>query len=203
MRTADPHAPTKEKLIESAVALFMEKGYTATSVDEICAKAGATKGSFFHFFKGKDELGKTAMRVFADRQMAMMLGAGFRGAEDPSARALGWIDMAIRRFEDPSQGLGCVLASLTQELADTREDFKKVSAECFEMWNRTVEEDFAAALKGRKGPRHDARKLAVMFLSIAQGSLLLVKATGNSSIGADNMRHFRAYVESLLAEKPR
>lgn len=203
MRTADPHAPTKEKLIESAVALFMEKGYAATSVEEICAKAGATKGSFFHFFKNKDELGKTAMRVFSDRQMAAMLGAGFRGSSDPKQRALGWVDFAIEALGDRSRPMGCVVAALTQEMAETRPDFKAVSRECFSLFTHTVAEDFTAALKGRKGPADEARRLADMFLSIAQGSTLVMKATGDRSVGVESMRHFRAYLESVLAERPR
>lgn len=198
MRTADPHAPTKEKLIESAVALFMEKGYASTSVDEICAKAGATKGSFFHFFKSKDELGKTAMRVFADRQLAWMLGAGARASVDPKARALGWVDIAVTRFEDRAQPAGCVLGALTQELAETRPDFKRVGSECFEMWLGAVGEDFAAALKGRRDARAEARRLAVMFTSIAQGSMLMTKAMGDPSVGAENMRRFREYLESVI-----
>ena len=40
----------KEKILDSAQCLMLDKGYVATSVDAICEKAGVTKGSFFYYF---------------------------------------------------------------------------------------------------------------------------------------------------------
>jgi TetR/AcrR family transcriptional repressor of nem operon len=47
MRTAKAPSPARDKLLEAAQELMLAKGYEATSVDEICAAAGPTKGSFF------------------------------------------------------------------------------------------------------------------------------------------------------------
>ena len=45
---------SKEKLVAAAHALMLSKGYAATTVDEICERAGASKGSFYHFFETKE-----------------------------------------------------------------------------------------------------------------------------------------------------
>ncbi|NJK92435.1 MAG: TetR/AcrR family transcriptional regulator, partial [Blastochloris sp.] len=50
-------AVTRERLVTAAVGLILKNGYHATGVDAICAEAGVTKGSFFHHFANKDELG--------------------------------------------------------------------------------------------------------------------------------------------------
>lgn len=47
---------TREKLIESAKAEFMEKGYNKASLRSICAKAGVTTGALYFFFEDKAEL---------------------------------------------------------------------------------------------------------------------------------------------------
>ncbi len=42
--------------MSAAISLVREKGYAATTVDQVCEKAGLTKGAFFHYFKSKDAL---------------------------------------------------------------------------------------------------------------------------------------------------
>ena len=40
------------------------RGYNATTVDDICADAGVTKGGFFHYFKSKDDIAHAALTHF-------------------------------------------------------------------------------------------------------------------------------------------
>ena len=53
---------TRERLIEAARHLFWERGYAATGLAEILARAGANSGSFYHFFESKDALLRTVHR---------------------------------------------------------------------------------------------------------------------------------------------
>ena len=45
---------TKSKIVSAAWQLFYEQGYEDTTVDEIIALSGTSKGSFYHYFDGKD-----------------------------------------------------------------------------------------------------------------------------------------------------
>lgn len=47
---------TKSKIVTAAWKLFYENGYNDTTVDEIIAESGTSKGSFYHYFEGKDAL---------------------------------------------------------------------------------------------------------------------------------------------------
>lgn len=49
----------KERLLESAKMLFSQKGYYATSVEDIVESAGFSKGTFYFYFKSKEELFKS------------------------------------------------------------------------------------------------------------------------------------------------
>ena len=106
MRTADPNAPTKEKLLDAAMKLMLAQGFEATSVDEIIAGAEATKGSFFHFFKSKEALGKAALERFVRRQMEMFQAARFKRSRTrgPVPKR---IDAVIAIFQDPKMPKSC------------------------------------------------------------------------------------------------
>ena len=56
---------SKAKLLDAALLVIRSKGYTATTVDDVCAAAGLTKGSFFHHFKSKEDLALAAASHFA------------------------------------------------------------------------------------------------------------------------------------------
>jgi len=47
---------SRQKLLDAAISLVREKGYAATTVDQVCERAGLTKGAFFHYFESKDAL---------------------------------------------------------------------------------------------------------------------------------------------------
>jgi AcrR family transcriptional regulator len=52
---------TKQKLLDTAMQLIWEQSYGSVSVDHICERAGAKKGSFYHFFPSKSDLAVAAI----------------------------------------------------------------------------------------------------------------------------------------------
>lgn len=50
----------RARLLDAAVETIRTKGYSATTVDELCAAAGVTKGAFFHHFDTKEDLAVAA-----------------------------------------------------------------------------------------------------------------------------------------------
>ena len=64
---------SRDKLLESAATLFLEKGYDAISVNDICKHAGVSKGSFYHYFETKQVLFMTLMENWSGNLMQSML----------------------------------------------------------------------------------------------------------------------------------
>src|SRR5580700_7268955 len=83
---------TKTKLLDAALMVIRAKGYTATTVDDICEAAGVTKGAFFHHFKSKEELAVEAAKHWGTRTSALFASAPFRALPDPLDRVLAYID---------------------------------------------------------------------------------------------------------------
>ena len=67
---------TKSKIVEAAWQLFYEKGYERTTVEEIIAKSGTSKGSFYHYFTSKDSLMGSLAYLFDERydELEEMIG---------------------------------------------------------------------------------------------------------------------------------
>lgn len=58
---------TREKILDAAETIFLEKGYEAASVKMILTESGAVAGSFYHFFSSKEELFEQVISRFMDR----------------------------------------------------------------------------------------------------------------------------------------
>src|SRR5262245_56780732 len=101
MRKAQPDSLTRQKLLDAAQELMLAKGYTATSVDEICETAGLTKGSFFHYFEGKEHLARLVAQRFYASWEEMSRAAPFRRQKDPLRRVFGSVDFWIEASRAP------------------------------------------------------------------------------------------------------
>ena len=189
---------TYEKLLDAALRLMLSKGYPATTVDEICAEAGVSKGSFYHFFKTKEALGLAAIERFYQRGQHELLNGPFTEIEDPVERAFGYLD----HVEARSTSLwtdGCLLGSFALELADTNPAVREEVSRMFEQLARQM----ASVLRpiadraGESGPT--ATALAEMFLSLLEGSIVLARAHHDPDRIPMAIRRFRRYLERLVA----
>src|SRR5262249_28616077 len=155
---------TKQKLLDAAQELMLAKGYTATSVDDVCEAAGLTKGSFFHYFEGKEHLGKLVAQRFFDSRKESFQSAPFHRKKDPLERIFGFVDFLIERSRTPEGGKGCLLGTFVQELSATHPQIRDVCATCFEEQAAFLERDLEEA-KRMHAPRArwTARSLAEHF----------------------------------------
>ena len=58
---------TKSKIVSAAWSLFYEQGYDDTTIDEIVEASGTSKGSFYHYFDGKDALLSSLSYLFDEK----------------------------------------------------------------------------------------------------------------------------------------
>ena len=63
---------TRGKIVNAAWKLFYEQGYEYTTVEEIIDLSGTSKGSFYHYFDGKDALLSTLSNLFDDKYQELI-----------------------------------------------------------------------------------------------------------------------------------
>lgn len=71
MRTKKARS-TKKKIVSAAWRLFYEQGYDNTTVEDIVAESGTSKGSFYHYFEGKDALLSSLSFLFDEKYEELM-----------------------------------------------------------------------------------------------------------------------------------
>jgi len=198
MRPVQRDSPTKAKLLAAALELMLTKGYEATSVDEICTRVGVTKGSFFHYFANKEDLGKAALQHYFTSVRSAVESAPFQREPDPLKRIYGYLDFVREASKGPRTPSGCLIGTFSQELAETHPDVRALCDRYFNEWADLLKGDLDAA-KARYAPRahFDTRSLAEHFLAVMEGALILAKAKQDMTVVGDQTRHFKEYVRSL------
>lgn len=199
MKTQQIDSPTKEKMMRVAEKLMIDKGFVATTVDEICEAAGVTKGSFFHYFKGKDELGKLLIERFSKNTHKMMENSCC-GTDDPLERIYGFIDFALEVIKNPNVK-GCLVGTFAQEISETHPELKSCCAKGFDEGAEFFKKEFAKA-KTKYAPKadFDAESLGDYFVALMQG-IFLVRRTKKDNKSAEKvLNHFRRYVKILYGK---
>ena len=200
-RTQTSQLPeTKRKLVDAGVNLMRNRGFNATTVDDICAAAGVTKGGFFHYFKSKEDLATAAVIRFHEIKSKQFAEAPFRRLADPLDRVFGRLDFA-KEASGGAKGLtkGCLMGMFAQELSFTNPELRSLCQDKLARIAKDFETDLAEA-KALYAPRadFDPKGLAVLYLSIVQGSLILAKASESNLVLVENIEQFRAYLQTLF-----
>jgi TetR/AcrR family transcriptional repressor of nem operon len=192
---------TMDNLINAAVKLMLQKGFTATSVDEICEAAGVSKGSFFHYFESKEELAKAALNHFSNRRMQEFEAGPFHALPDPLDRLYGYLDYLKASIANPEAAKSCLIGNLTQELSLIHPEIRSVCHGNFSWHNRKLErliEDAALAHPPRTVV--DGESLAKYFYATMQGSFIFAKASQDVKGMVENIQHFKRYLQTLFPE---
>lgn len=199
MRKALEHSPTKEKLLDAAKRLMLERGFSATTIDEICETAGATKGSFFHYFENKEHLVASALEHYWASLQKTVLEAPFRRESDPLKRLYGFLDYAGSIHKIPTLEKGCLIGDLIQELYASHPNIRKQGNQYLSEWGDILELDLKAA-KEKYAPdtKIDTRGLADHIIAVLQGSMILFKASENKDVVAANMKHLKEYLKNVF-----
>jgi TetR/AcrR family transcriptional regulator, transcriptional repressor for nem operon len=199
MSNAQPQHESKAKLLDAALRVIRTKGYSATTIDDVCATAGLTKGSFFHHFKSKDELALAATAHFAAMADGIFASAPYRTLSDPRERVIGYVKFrkAILTGELPE--FTCLLGTLVQEAYETHPAIREACDKYISAHAALVEADIAAA-KRIYAPKAkwSAASLALFTQAALQGAFILAKAKHGPQVAVECLDHLQRYLETQL-----
>lgn len=192
-------AESQERLILATQALILRQGYTATTVDQICAEAALTKGSFFHHFTNKEAIGCAAIDAWGAMGTRLYSAAWSDPAVDPLAQLNRMFDIMIS-FTKGEEPCACVIGMMAQELAQSHPELAALCAKHLDDWTSHVARMLDAAKKKHKPVKpFDSQRVGWFLNSIWQGSMLLGKVRRKPQTIVDNLEQARTYVAALFA----
>jgi TetR/AcrR family transcriptional repressor of nem operon len=189
---------TKDRILEVAYEIILRKGYPATTVDEICEAAQVSKGSFYHFFKTKEDMGLALLSAFYEEAQRRLFEADWVSESDPEQRLLG----LLRYTENQAEafwGEGCLLGGFAIDVAETNEVMQQKISMIFGSIAQRIAPAFEPAA-GRGGP--SSQELAQQYLATIEGAIVLAKAHQDAEQIARAISIFADYVKRLLAKAP-
>ncbi len=198
---------TRQRILDSAHDIIIERGYAATSIDEILGASGATKGAFFHHFESKEGMADALYQQYLSGE-ERTFEETFRRAErlthDPLQQVLVTVGLLEEMFiplEAPHPG--CLMASFVYQNDLMTPERKVQGAHVFLMWREAISGKLQEAEKLHE-PRspldHDAT--ADMLQLIFEGGFIMAKVLEDAGLIVRYLRVFRSYLESVFDVAP-
>jgi len=170
-------ASKKLTILDKGAQIVHKKGFNHTGIKEILDAAGVPKGSFYHYFRDKEDFGLSLLDYYAGffAQKAQEL---LRDKDNPALERLKmFFDSFHDFFEANGCELGCPIGNMTLEMGDISPAFRVKLEEIFLMIRRPVEALLAEARqKGEVSFRTSEREMADFIINSWEGAILRMKA---------------------------
>jgi TetR/AcrR family transcriptional repressor of nem operon len=192
---------SKTRFLDVALKVIRSKGYAATSVEDICAEAKLTKGSFFHHFGSKEELGVAAADHWSRVTDGLFAAAPYQLIKDPLQRLLAYVDFRAAILKGELPEFTCLVGTMVQEVYETHPRIRDACDRSISNHAANVEKIIAEAMAlYRIKATWTASSLALHTQAVLQGAFILAKSKDGPEIAAESVAHLRRYIELLFAQ---
>lgn len=198
-QSAETRHESKTRLLNAALRVFREKGYSATRIEDVCEAAGLTKGSFFHHFSTKEELAIAAADYWNEVTSALFASAPYHQPADPLDRVLAYVDFRKALLQGELPEITCLLGTMTQEVYGTHPAIRQACEASISSHAETLEPDIEAAIQ-KYGVQGDwtAASLALFTQVALQGAFILAKAKNDVAPALEAVDHLHRYIQLLF-----
>jgi TetR/AcrR family transcriptional regulator, transcriptional repressor for nem operon len=165
---------TRERIIHAAAQLVSERGVAGTSLDDVRARARASKSQLYHYFTSRDDL----MRAVATAAGNSVVGGQAELFEqlDTIDGLRAWTDALVALQQTRHARGGCPIGSLAGQLAEHDDGARAELADGLERWEAAIRGGLdRMADRGELRPDADTAALAQRTLAAVQGGLLLTQ----------------------------
>lgn len=193
-----PRGEARARLIEAARSLVRHKGFAATSVDDLCAAAGVTKGAFFHHFVTKEALGVALIDDWTTMTGSMFAAHPYNFKDDPLDRVFAYLDLRRELLGQPLPEFSCVAGTTVQEAYESSPPMRAAAERSIRSGFAHVLPHLEAALAAHPVPGVTAESLAQQFQVATQGGIILAKALNDPAPARAAFDHLERYLRLLF-----
>jgi TetR/AcrR family transcriptional regulator, transcriptional repressor for nem operon len=165
---------TRERIVRAAAELVAERGVGDTSLEDVRARARASKSQLYHYFTDRDDLMRAVARATSDEVVG---GQAYLLAQTDTVDGLrAWTNALVSLQEARNAKGGCPIGSLAGQLAERDEGARLELVDGMDRWQAAIRDGLERmAARGELRPDADPAALAQRTLAAVQGGLLLTQ----------------------------
>lgn len=193
----------RERILELAEAAVLEKGFAATSIDELIAGAGITKSGFFYHFRDKSELARALMQRYIAVHDSV-LDDIFKRADELNEDPLHGFLVALKLFAEmmadlPGTHPGCLVSSFVYQDQLLNREVRELAVAGVQGWRQRFR-DRLTTIAARYPPRIavDLDDLADMANTLIDGGIILSKLTRDRNVLPRQIMLYREFVRAVF-----
>ena len=169
---------TKNRIIETGAEIIHLRGFNNTGIQEILDAAGVPKGSFYNYFRNKEEFGLQVIDYFGEQFPRMIKGILDDDSLSPLNTLRGILEWFMEFFKSKDYAYGCPIGNLSQEMGDLspafREKLKTAMDVMVEIYAKILTKALAT---GEISAELNPHETACFIVSSWEGALVHMKIT--------------------------
>lgn len=197
------HNPEKgdarTRLLNAALDAVRQNGFSATSVEDLCARAGVSKGAYFHHFKSKEDIGIAAANHWTEVTSEVFRSASYHDVDSAAGRIIAYVTFRQAILQGEFAEFTCLVGTMAQETFDSHPAIRNACGASIMDHAETLESDISQAI-AEVGKTIDwtPLDLAIHIQAVIQGSFVVAKATNDRAVAHKSLDHLRRYLECLF-----
>jgi AcrR family transcriptional regulator len=193
---------TRQRIVDSALYLFWLQGYTATGISQILERSAANAGSFYHFFKTKEELLLAVLELYLQTLEPVVVAPVSERLQDPIERVFGILEFYRGNLLATGCTYGCPIGRLALEIPEEQFRVHKRLADNFDGWTSAVQAFLEDA--GDRLPRNtNFQTLSKFILTVMEGGVMQARAQREIAPFDASVEHLRGYFQLLESKRKR
>jgi len=193
---------TRRRIIEKSAPVFNKKGVAGTSLADLTAATGLSKGSIYGNFKSKDELA-VAVFEYNTKNLTRYFARRLKRGRNSIEKLMAYPEAFRELYRSMRTYGGCPILNTAAEADDTHERLCRLTAEFITGWRQTLMELVQAGqAEGDIRNDADAGETADIIISLFEGAGILSKTTGEEHYIANAIGQIESLIHGLAAEKP-
>ncbi|MDX1299113.1 MAG: TetR/AcrR family transcriptional regulator [Pseudomonas sp.] len=171
---------TRQHLLDTGHRMMVVKGFTGVGLNEILQAASVPKGSFYHYFKSKEQYGQSLLEDYFRTYLASMDERFAVTGNTARERLMGYWQKWLDSYCEPCDEQKCLVVKLSAEVADLSESMRLTLRDGADQIIVRIADCIAQGQRDGSLPQGDAYRTATALYQLWLGASLLSKLHRNS-----------------------
>ncbi len=169
------HQDTRQHLLDTGRDILAARGFSSVGLSTLLQQAGVPKGSFYHYFKSKEQFGQALLEDYFGQYLIELDALFGEPGQSGLERLMAYWQEWQRRYCSPEGLRDCLVVKLSAEVADLSESMRLTLKDGTDKVIGRIQDCIEAAIADGSLPRQDAARLATCLYQLWLGASLLTK----------------------------